>query len=484
MSSVSRLAALLLVASATGASAAEVRVATGIDLLLRDQSHAEAFHTLTLSTEIGNGLSFGKTLLSAARGDAGGSFLAGFTVAGRFALAGNVDLEVGGTVGGGGGVWVVDGDGLMTRAHASIAAPVARGWSATLGVSHLTVSGAGIRSPALSFGIAREVDFAATGGHGSTPERLSTASVQLQEVKSFAQRLIAGSSRRRDGRPLADLTLLGGQFVFSDDRSPRRAVYFEAAGAALGEGGGYAHWMVGKRWSTAQRGPRLFATLAGGFGGGGGVDTGPGAIVSASGGASVPLSHGLAFEAGVAALRAPWGDLTSVAPYAAVSLAFGDADPPRAGHVDSRHRWTLSFGLTSQRSHPGFRKAESTTAADPVLIETSLDYHLSDQWYLLFDAQTAAAGDAGGYAVGQVGLGHSIPINEDWALSLEGFLGAAGGDGVDTGGGLIGGARADIDYLLPGGSHLYLGLGKIRSQGGARPVTVHAGVKMPFSLWN
>ena len=93
-------------------------------------------------------------------------------------------------------------------------------------------------------------------------------------------------------------------------------------------------------------------------------------------------------------------------------------------------------------------------------------------------------GDAGGYALGILGAGYQFDLAARWNLSVEALLGAAGGGGVATNGGLIGGVRTELDYALTDGFHLTGGAGYLTTLegGGMAPVTVHAGVKIPFRL--
>jgi hypothetical protein len=121
------------------------------------------------------------------------------------------------------------------------------------------------------------------------------------------------------------------------------------------------------------------------------------------------------------------------------------------------------------------------------LFESSIDLFLTDRIYFTGNAQTVAHGDAGGYAIGLLGFGYAMPLNNTWTVSLEGHIGGAGGGGVDTGGGLVGAARVEVDYAIRQNMAISVGLGtmqSLRSGGGARPVTVHVGVKTAFTTFH
>lgn len=324
----------LLALTAPRAAATEFEVRSGFELLARDQSHATGFHVLSFTTELGGGFRFGKSLFSAASGDAGGSFLAGFEVAKRVRLGGGLSFEVGGTIGGGGGVWVVDGDGLLTRVYLVATQELAHGWSASIGASHIAVEGTDISSPAVAFSVTQQFGLAVSPGTNASPFP-GTDAFQIAAVKPYLQRHVAVGSERRGGGTQDDFSTFGAEFVFARPSAPDRQYFVEAAGAVLGDSGGFAHWQLGQRWQADLDPVRVFAKLGAGFGGGGGVDTGPGFMVSATAGAALPLTHGLSVEAGVAAMHAPWGDFTSVAPFVAASIRSTSPGRPttRRGHA-------------------------------------------------------------------------------------------------------------------------------------------------------
>jgi hypothetical protein len=228
---------------------------------------------------------------------------------------------------------------------------------------------------------------------------------------------------------------------------------------------------------------RAYGEVALGFGGGGDVDTGGGLIASAGAGIAVPIFPGFEAEIGAQVTQAIDGDFTAVAPYLRASLRFGGK--PSGPYTDVR-RWQLSMGLSHQEPNAGFRKPGVTATAAPALFETSLDLFLTENAYFTGNAQTVVAGDAGGYAIGLLGLGYAMPLSDRWTLSVEGHMGAAGGGGVDTGGGLVGGARVEMDYHLTDTLSLSAGVGALRSlrDGGARPVTFHLGIKTAFTTYH
>jgi len=462
------------------AQTAPIEFRYGLDAFAKSQGTLDAFQSISAMREIGNNLHFGQTLYSAAAGDAGGLFVGGFEIAKRWQIGDQTQLELGGFIGGGGGAALVGGDGLMTRAHISLRRHLFGTVSGSLGISYVNVAGAPISTPALSFGLSRDTDFAFTGGHTSSGVQVGRV---LRAAKPFVKQFHPSSNLTRSGRALGTMTLAGIEASFAASPMARNETFIQASGAIAGDGEGYADIQVGYRWKTASTGLRAFAEVAAGFGGGGDVDTGGGFLASIGAGVAIPVMRGLDLEFGAQATSALDGDLTALSPYVRTSLSFGRKNRP---YQNPQH-WQLSMGLTLQSPNPGYRKPGVTATASPVLVDTSVDLFVGKHLYLTGNAQTVAAGHAGGYAIGLMGMGYEFALDNRWTMSVEGMLGAAGGGGIATNGGLVGVAKMELDYAINDKLAISAGVGKmqtLRGTGGASPVTFHLGLKTRFTTFH
>ena len=462
------------------AQAAPIEFRYGVDVFTQSQGTLDALQSISVLREIRPGLHFGQSLYSAAAGDAGGLFVGGFELLKRISVGQKTQLEFGGFIGGGGGAALVAGDGLMTRAHISLRRHLFGQFSGTLGLSYIDISGAPVSTTALSFGLSRDADFAFAPGRSA--DAVTTGRV-IRAIKPMTKQFYPQSSRKRNGTALDTMTLIGFEASFAASPEARNETFIQATGAIAGDGEGYADVQAGYRWKSAPRGLRVYAEAATGFGGGGGVDTGGGLLATVGAGAAIPLFRGFEAEIGGQATTALDGDFTAFAPYVRTALNFGGTKPP---YSEARH-WQLTLGFSEQEPNSGFRRPGATSNASPVLVETSLDLFLTDRIYFTGNAQTAVLGDVGGYAVGLLGLGYAMPLNDSWTVSLEGHIGAAGGGGVNTGGGLMGGARVELDYALRKNLAISVGVGtlqSLRGSGGARPLTLHLGMKTAFTTFH
>jgi hypothetical protein len=431
--------------------------------------------------DLGSGFYVGETVYSAAFGDAGGLFIGGVELAKRFSLGGDLSLEFGVFVGGGGGAAVVNGNGMMTRANATLIKRFSPGWAATLGVSYIDITGTSISTPAIGFGISRTLDMKVSGS-GESSWSGADGAVEITSIKPVAKVYFPQNSRKRSGGVPGNMMLLGAEMTFSSASTSGGETFVSAAGAVAGDGEGYAEYQLGYRWLTGTGRLRAYAQLAAGFAGGGDIDTGGGLIASGGVGVIVPFSPRFSVEIGVTGVTALDGNFTAISPFIGGAFTFGGTHAGKSG--PTTQRWQLSTGLTAQQSHPGFRNPGSARSGSPVLVEASVDLFLTRNFYFTGNAQTAISGDAGGYAVGQFGIGYEIPVSTRWTISPEIYVGAAGGGAVNTGGGLIAGGRVELDYALNDTVKLSLGLGKFVSRGGAAPLTAHLGLKIPFTSFH
>lgn len=461
------LAALLGAALAAPAGAFEIR--TGFDVINDPQTEIEGFHRLFIGREIAPGLSFGQSLYSAAMGDAGGAFLWGFEMEKAVPLGRGFGLAFSGFVGGGGGAAQIVGDGLMLRAGVDLSYDLSDRVALSLGGSWIKIEGAEIDDPALSLGLRFHAgrEAGATGG----------LALPLRAVAIRATQVAVSDHPNRAGRPQADLSLAGAEARFA--LAPMTDLVLGADGAAKG-GEGYMQVIGGLRQRWAVGPVELFAEGTAGFGGGGEVDTGAGALLGAAAGIALPLAPWADLEFALGATAAPDSDYRGAVGSLRLVRVFERAGAP----VDATPpQWQFSMGLAMQDPNANFRNPGNPATARPIMQESSVDLFLTDALYLTGNAQTAMGGDAAGYAIGMLGLGYRLPLGDRWAVSVEGHLGAAGGGGIDTNGGLIGSLRTEVDYALTDRLSLSVGVGKLGALKGdaMAPTFVQAGLKIPFT---
>lgn len=429
-------------------------VETGFDVFAAPRSKIEVLHRLAV---LGGSprLRYGQSIYSAAAGDAGGAFFWGYELASGTPLAQGISVYGSAFLGGGGGAAQVIGDGWMLRGALGLELALSERAGLSFGASWIKIDGAAVDDLAYSIGLR----FVPEHGSGDViaPNAIGAevATVQME------------GSETRSGDAQPDLFLVGSHARFAALGAWEATV--STAGAASG-GEGYMQVMAGLRRSVSMGPVTGFAEAALGFGGGGEVDTGGGVMASLGLGLAVPIGARHSLEFGLSSIRTA-GDAAGTAASLRLTRDFA------RDVSDEGQAWRFSTGMS--RYIP---QEDGSDQQQPLMQETGIDLYLGKRVYLSGTAATAMGGEVAGFAMGLFGLGYDIPLSPDWALSVEGQIGAAGGGGVDVAGGAVAGMRVEFDRTLANGAVVSLAVGSARAlgEGGMSMAVVQAGVKLPF----
>jgi hypothetical protein len=267
---------------------------------------------------------------------------------------------------------------------------------------------------------------------------------------------------------------VGGPFWFG----------IEAAGAAKGGVAGYAEVLgtSGFHWPVAHR-VTLDLRASAGAGGGGDIDTGGGFLLKAAAGATLRLTDtlGVSLESGVS--HAPYGHFDTHQVSVALDWVL---DPPRkpAGigwESPPDAEATRTEFATGAEAYRAARKDGSTERLDAVVLQ--VNRFVMPNLYVSGQAHSAFGGGAGAYSVGLFGLGTQWALGHGLRVGGEALAGAAGGGGVDTGGGAIVQARGYLDVALGETVSLRVGAGKVKSlHGGLDAPLVDAALVFRFGV--
>ena len=387
----------------------------------------------------------GVSAFGALQGERGGFFAGGFSGGVGKRFASKWMLDAGLFVGGGGGGAAPQGRGLMLRPHLDISRDVG-GVMLGGGVSYVTFPNGGIDSTQLNLilGIPFEVYYGRARDAGKAVDAGVLADLQVQESEWLAtagEYQPAGNAQTTAGAAMtASLKLVG--FEYRQYLDAHRYFFVETAGAVGGQSDGYAELLAGAGYRVPLLSPHLHlgASLAAGGAGGGQVDTGGGLV----GQARVGLDYAIAPALNLG-LEGGWIESAGSFSASFYGLSLGY----RLGEIGSGTRgqdWHDSAGTRLSRWRLAGVQQTTFGAArkngsyqDLSLIGFKVEKFVTDAIYLSGQAQGAYTGDAGGYAVGLIGAGWEIPLREDGRLSfnVELAAGAAGGGGVDVGGGAI-----------------------------------------------
>lgn len=425
------------------------------------------------------GFRLGPGLYGAARGSRGGFFTFGLegSLGGR--LPGPLPLagEAGLFVGGGGGASAPQGGGLMLRPHLGLAFR-GPGYRVGLELDRIWFPGGRIASTqaALVLGLHTRTPWLPEGAgapRGATP----LAWEDRELAATFCRLEPAGQARDRSGRPQAPLGLAGVSLATAV--RGRLFSFFALEGAAAGSGSGYAQVTGGLGLRSPRLGPLFLEARAGaGLGGGGNLDTGGGALLRADGGLGFAGPR-WAGTLSLGVLDAPAGRFRSRTVGFRLARRFSAAVPSEGGsppRIRDTAPWRAGAAWQVWRTVP----RGSGDGAFQLLVLRA-DRLLGHGLYLTGEAGSATAGGAGGFSQGLVGAGWESPPLARLRLFAEGALGAGGGGGIPSGGGLLAALRAGGRLALPGGIGLDLAAGRVRAPRGAlASPTLALGVHVRF----
>ena len=416
----------------------------------------------SLLLEASPGWWVGPAVYGAATGERAGLFVGGVEVQRRVRLGEGWVGVLGLYAGGGGGGAAPVGDGLLVRPAATLLRDFGA-WQAGLALSGARFAGTDMGGTHLGLllawnGTYRHTD-PAQAGRALADARGSGLGFQQGQVSLVSWQLQDGSGRRvglasaRLVRPLSTPGLDAG---------------FEMGAAATGGAAGYME-ILGSVGASVQPAPGLHAGVraALGLGGGGALATGGGGLakVSAHVGWSPLPNWTLGLEAGL--VRGA-GEMPRAR---SLQLWLGhDLQPLAAPAAPSARGTVAAFEWTAgvQRMQRAARRDGRRGPVD--LVTGKLDRSLGPSLYLSAQAHSAFGGDAGAFSTGLLGLGWATPATPErpWRVGAEVLAGAAGGAGLDTGGGAIGQALAWGSLAVGPRSHVRVGYGRVRAlQSGA-----------------
>ena len=404
------------------------------------------------------GLCLGPAVYGAASGQRGGFFTIGAEAALCTPLVGPLNLQAGLYVGGGGGAAAPVGGGLMLRPYANLLWDFGP-FRAGVSVSSVSFPNGDIDSSQVGVVFDMPMSFAYLPVGTAMPARLGPTRSGMGFDRMLA---VGGVYRPRGGSLGTSGTPLPSNIGYVGARAetflwPDVYVGLEANGAASGGVDGYAEILgsVGAEFPLGDGSITLGGRLAFGMGGGGDMPMGGGLLGKAAVDLSVPLSRdfSLGVEAGWAS--APQGDFS--APFASLALRWALDPLPGVAPVPVRQEWSAGVEMYTDaaRKDGGSRSMQNVSFKYTRFVGPAL--------YLTGQVQSAYQGGAGAYTAGLFGVGGQWRFEPDLLAGAEMLAGAAGGGGVDTGGGAIVKPMVYVGAQLGKPLSLRLGAGWIKA---------------------
>lgn len=449
---------------------------------------------LSLLVDAGSSWRLGPSVYAATRGERGGFITLGVAGEWHHGLSRSWDVHAGLFVGGGGGRggYQLAGGGLMLRGDLGLSYAMGEWGRIGFGVSHVDFPSGTVTSTQPYVLLERRFDslsvpgwVSLTGGGGSAQPAVRAGA---QEFSVVLRRYdIPDSVVQDNGAPQhGSMQLAGAEWLaYLDD--PRWFVKVEAAGASGGESDGYMQVLAGGgwRWQPWRGGAFKVFGVAGGAGGGR-VDTGGGFLVEAGASWQQALTRDLALELAVGEVRAPSASFRARSLALKITHPFGlpqvGADPVPAsdlGGYEPRHLRVRVANQTYVDPAPGWRRNFPDETVNNLGVQ--LDYFASRHWFLSGQGLAAYTGKAGSYMVGLVGGGVRADVAGPVFAEAELLAGAAGGGGLNVGGGAVVQGNLSLGWQLSRSVSLMASVGHLEAPGGELRTQV-AGLALGYSF--
>ena len=427
------------------------------------------------------------------RGERGGFITLGLSGGWRWPLGERLGLEVGGWFGGGGVGRASVGGGMMVRGHLGLDWDVK--W-ARIGAQWSKVRFPNGKIDSNQASLTASIPFRGilgpTAGVGTTLAGLSGGRAEfgwrgLTFALGVQRYAPAATARTLDGHTDRIPVDLPGLETRLEIGGHGGFLVLDMAAAARGKADGYMDALLGVGWAWPQDGTvRLVAKLAGGPAGGGNLDVGGGMAWKGTLGFETDLGAGAFLAADGGYLAAPGGSFKAAVTRIQVGrrfdLAVAGGRKGSAGDPVDFSGWSFRGGAQRMRA-PQRRGTAAPEAID--LISLQVTHNLAGPLFFVGQGNFGMTGQAGGFAVGAMGLGLRTPalLGGGPKLRVHALAGAAGGGGVDTGGGLILQPMAGLEQDLGGGWSLQVMAGRARAPKGTLDTgIVDAGLAWRFGL--
>lgn len=427
----------------------------------------------------------GVGIYSAVKGDRGGFFIGGLESGVKYKVA-NWILDTGVFIGGGGGASAPQGGGLMLRPHIGLMYDLKK---FKVGINYSQVKFPNGNISSKQWGLQLDIPFQLVTSDKLTSS-LNSHNLDLADVyfSLNTQTYTPKSSvKTRSGNKAKKMKLMG----FSAGRYFSKNSYFfgEASGAYDDTSDGYAEFLggVGHKYPLNDR-LAIHTKAALGASGGGEVDTEGGLIYKVEAGIKFQVSPRFSLGVDYGIINAVSGDFSASLLKSSLHYDFSMATPSskeaRNNPLNAKNLdlidWSIAMSASNYLASSSLRKNGKTAMPSVNLVNLKLNRELSPRTYLTGQAAAAYKGKSGGYATGLVGIGIKQPLTERLSLQAEVLVGAAGGGGIASGGGIVQ-PMAGLTYQLNKKVALQFMGGKIKApKGGYNANVVDFGLVYKF----
>ena len=406
-------------------------------------------------------LSVGAGTYGAMVGNRGGFITVGVATEVRQALSPSIEINSGAFVGAGGGRggFALSGGGLMLRYHLGMKYKNKSLGNFGAGFSYLNFPDGSIHSsqPYLSYELPfRTLILSGWQSHDESEDYpVSRYMRSEQEIAPIFRTYFVPRGVLTDNGGIQHRQVNLAGIEWNHYLNHDFFLHLESLGALGGRSRGYMQSLMGGGYRIAlSDGTHLKLAASAGMAGGGNVATGGGLLVHAETSLQQRLTNHLYAEVSGGYVKAPDGNFKAYTLTGKLGYHFYtpkvSSNKAFLSHADLRGFQPSHFRvrMTQQKyikASPNWRTHHSNLNVDNLGIQ--MDAFVTDKFFLSGQALAAYSGKAGAYMVGLVGAGvHQQLFGTPIFFDAEALVGAAGGGGLSTGGGLVWQSNAGLGY--------------------------------------
>jgi len=402
----------------------------------------------------------GLDFYGAVKGKRGGFFTFGFDSGLQTSPKEPLQLRGGLFVGAGGGGAAPQGGGLMVRPYGELRYK-SKNFAISGGISHVRFPNGGIKSTQLF--TALYIPFSGNFWSGWQQKlinsKVKNSGIEVENFMQAGEYIVSKSSHTTNGKKLENMKLVGTEFRRHYENGLFTSL--STAGASGGNSDGYMEVFGGLGYRQQLAGLPIFATAQAelGMGGGGKVNTGGGTMWRVRSGLEAHIAKHYVLGINGGYVKSFQGDFKakSIIAYAGLTHRWGGSTPNFKPEFFS----VRALQKTHFSGKGDFKDPNRSDRID--MLGVAFDHYFNQYFYATGQALWAYKGNSGGYTEGLMGIGVQSKSWHGAKLWGEALIGAGGGGGVKTSGGVLTSATLGLSVEVNNSLDLLAGIGYTKS---------------------
>ena len=422
----------------------------------------------------------GINIYGAVKGHRGGFFTLGFDNGLQSNPNLPLQLRTGLFVGAGGGGGAPQGGGLMLRPYLELKYN-SKNFSLSTGVSHVRFPNGKINSTQVFGAFYIPFNGIFWNGWPTKTENYSSTlkGYEIENLIRGGEYIVSSSAKTTEGKKLENMNWMGSELRRNFHN--KLFLSLSTAGAGGGNADGYMEIFAGLGYKQQLEKLPIYTYIQGelGMGGGGKIDSGGGTMWRVRSGVEAHILKHFIIGIDGGYIQSFQGSFKakSIGVFAGIKKTIGGSGVDFKPTLFS----VREIAKTHFSGKGDFKDSNKSKRID--MLGIAFDHYFNNNFYITGQALWAYKGNAGGYAEGLLGLGWQSNQWHKMRIWGEALVGAGGGGGVKTNGGILGSISIGTSYALNKSLDIIIGAGYTKSTNkGLSSADATLGLRYRFAL--